>query len=430
MTLGLDKISYTIRSGKIYLKLLDATSETIEKINKLGDYLDSLVGEKVSKIKTSKVESIVEEDWKVSRGLLKILLSYFYQKRTLSFSEILTESEIEHLNKLRIKTPEDFRFYFFKWVQTEYRGFIPLEERDITFQTACKHFGINSPEKIIILLFADREKNQLLEKKFEIDPTRVVALYNFEALSTLTYYAKKVTIRAFLENMGMLARHIYSAAKRRGILCDFEKDVDSLLISIYGPKQFYGRATKYGLGIIYVIYSFFKYVEQLKIKTWSVDILLQFRNKDLTLTISSKSGVPFLTTPYEPEWETFFDSNAEKRFYSLIKYSKLEGWDIIREPEPIILKDNKIMIPDFMLVKGDKRILVELIGYWRDEYIKKKLEKLEALRDKDIKMLLLVNYKHKGLFEKFKFPIVFYKQLKNNRIEIPFATLKQILSQF
>ena len=430
MTLGLDKISYTIRSGKIYLKLLDESPKTIEKIKKASNYLESLVGETVSKIKPSRIESLIKEDWKISRGILKVLISYFYKKRTLSFSEILIESEMRYLSKLRITASEDFRYAFFRWVQENYGGFIPLEKRDIAFQDACKHFGIKSSEKITTLLFADREKNQLLEKTLDVNPTRVIALYNFEALSTLTYYAKKVTIRAFLENMGMLARHIYSAAKRRGVLCDFEKDINSLLVTIYGPKQFYGRATKYGLAIIYVLNSFFKYVERLKIKIWSVDIVLRFRNKDLTLTISSKEGIPFLTTPYEPEWETFFDSIAEKRFYSLVKYSKLEGWDIIREPEPLLLKDNKIMIPDFMLVKDDKNVLVELIGYWRDEYIKKKLEKLKELQDKDVRMLLLVNYKHKGLFEKFRFPIVFYKQLKNNRIEIPFATLKRVLSQF
>ena len=58
-----------------------------------------------------------------------------------------------------------------------------------------------------------------------------------------------------------------------------------------------------------------------------------------------------------------------------------------REPEPVPA-GNQVIIPDFSLERAGVKIYVEIVGFWTEEYILRKAEKLKQV---EAKMLLLVN---------------------------------------
>jgi hypothetical protein len=58
-----------------------------------------------------------------------------------------------------------------------------------------------------------------------------------------------------------------------------------------------------------------------------------------------------------------------------------------REPEPVTAGKH-VIIPDFSLEKSGIKIYLEIVGFWTEEYLLRKIEKLKQV---EVKMLLLVN---------------------------------------
>jgi predicted nuclease of restriction endonuclease-like RecB superfamily len=67
-------------------------------------------------------------------------------------------------------------------------------------------------------------------------------------------------------------------------------------------------------------------------------------------------------------------------------------WRLTRESEVLLLGDT-IMVPDFVLVDSkdeNRRILIELVGFWHPNYLRRKVEKVHAA---NCAHLLLLVYK-------------------------------------
>ena len=78
-----------------------------------------------------------------------------------------------------------------------------------------------------------------------------------------------------------------------------------------------------------------------------------------------------------------FDSSLERLLYAdftaLERAGEAAGWRIEREPEPLLIGAT-ILIPDFALTRGARRVYLEIAGYWRPGYRERKARKLAALR--------------------------------------------------
>jgi hypothetical protein len=75
----------------------------------------------------------------------------------------------------------------------------------------------------------------------------------------------------------------------------------------------------------------------------------------------------------EQEEKIEYDSSLEKEFAGNIK--AIMDVEVIREPG--VIKSGKYaFIPDFLIKAGEKEVYVEIVGFWTDEYLKKKLKKI------------------------------------------------------
>ena len=85
--------------------------------------------------------------------------------------------------------------------------------------------------------------------------------------------------------------------------------------------------------------------------------------------------------------ETAYDSTLEQIFGSL----SLGSWKIKREPT--ILKAGKqAFIPDFALQRDSIKVYLEIVGFWTPEYLEKKIEKLNQVKEP---VILLIDRKLK-----------------------------------
>ncbi len=107
-----------------------------------------------------------------------------------------------------------------------------------------------------------------------------------------------------------------------------------------------------------------------------------------------------------------FDSSIEQSFsasfVSLASSQGVDGWRLEREPEPLLLASS-IFIPDFALTRGQRRIYVEILGFWTPSYRERKIQKLQQLLDRD-DLLLAIPIDAKDAFASIAphFPIVYY----------------------
>jgi len=67
---------------------------------------------------------------------------------------------------------------------------------------------------------------------------------------------------------------------------------------------------------------------------------------------------------------------VEEEFYNEVR--KITSWEVRREPEPLVV-NGKVFLPDFSFKKANKVVYFEIIGFWTEEYLRKKVNKLSSL---------------------------------------------------
>jgi hypothetical protein len=93
-----------------------------------------------------------------------------------------------------------------------------------------------------------------------------------------------------------------------------------------------------------------------------------------SITEKEVAGSSSSTSLYNDYYNNF-DSTVEEKFAKRFEQAET-GWRLTREPDPLVLSNGGAFIPDFMFEKYDKRIYLEIVGFWTKEYLERKLQKL------------------------------------------------------
>lgn len=76
------------------------------------------------------------------------------------------------------------------------------------------------------------------------------------------------------------------------------------------------------------------------------------------------------------------DSALESGFSE--RFERLEtDWNLEREVD-LVPVPGGVILPDFRLVNGTRSVLVEIVGYWRPEYLRKKFDLLRKSGRQDV----------------------------------------------
>ncbi len=131
-----------------------------------------------------------------------------------------------------------------------------------------------------------------------------------------------------------------------------------------------------------------------------------------------------VSQPYKVT-SSIYDSSIEQSFaeafHSLANSDGADGWQLEREPEPLLIAypsmetaastiSHGIFIPDFALTRDNQRIYVEILGYWTPAYRERKIAKLQLLKDRN-DLVLAIPREASEAFASIAndFPIVIYR---------------------
>ncbi|BBD65009.1 hypothetical protein NIES4072_13270 [Nostoc commune NIES-4072] len=227
-------------------------------------------------------------------------------------------------------------------------------------------------------LYADLSENKILTVFDAPTAPDLLNRYNLSQVQGVFYKASQLVLNAH-RNVPGEYKLLFRYLKLFQLMAYIEGDADhGFTITIDGPTSLFNPSTRYGLAIAKLIPAL------LHVTKWSLSSILQTRDvytnswKTGRFTLNSECGLVSHYPPGKP-----YDSMLEASFAD--KWDALKsGWALEREVDLIPIPGS-VMIPDFRLVHPDGRtFLLEIVGYWRPEYLQKKFSQVRRAGRDDL----------------------------------------------
>lgn len=234
------------------------------------------------------------------------------------------------------------------------------------------------PEQIRDGLYADLVENRILMQFDVPTPEDLLHRYNLSQVQGVFYRASHLTLNAH-RNVPGEYKLLFRYLKLFQLMAYIEGDADhGFTITIDGPTSLFNPSTRYGLAIAKLIPAL------LHVTKWSLSATLQTRDfytnnwKTGRFSLDSDCGLVSHYPPGKP-----YDSMLEASFAD--RWDSLKSdWVLEREVDLIPIPGS-VMIPDFRLVHPDGRsFLLEIVGYWRPEYLQKKFAQVRRAERDDL----------------------------------------------
>ncbi len=220
-------------------------------------------------------------------------------------------------------------------------------------------------------LWADQESEVILEEFKPLNPEELLKWYNLSLAQTLLFKSTGMTIAVKGNEPA-----IFRAIKYFGLMY-LQEEGDK--IRIEGASSLLKLSEKYGTSLAKLLPVI------VKSDAWVLDaeivirretpriyhFIMDSRERDLLVREDRLSeAVP-----------PTFDSGIEERFYhEFVALPAAKHWEVIREPD-VIFTSKGVVIPDFKFrhKELDIETYFEIVGFWTEDYINRKLAKLRAL---------------------------------------------------
>jgi predicted nuclease of restriction endonuclease-like RecB superfamily len=258
-------------------------------------------------------------------------------------------------------------------------------------------------------MWSDLDENLLLENFNRITPATLVAWYNFAIMQTLLFSC--ITLQLTLHG-GSNWKRVLRDVKRVGLMYNIrnERTEDNIshdnmvVCSLDGPLSIFKMTEIYGTAIAKILPPLIS-SESWSLQAWIVRKSISAGRKMYEFDISKENAPPLIALPDQnmtakinSKSVSSFDSRVEEKF-AIIFQQAHTGWTLIREPDPVILDNDKAFIPDFMFEKYGRRVYLEIVGFWTMEYIERKIHKLtrisssnnELCKDNKLDIFIAVN---------------------------------------
>ncbi|GGK22857.1 hypothetical protein GCM10008955_15400 [Deinococcus malanensis] len=237
-----------------------------------------------------------------------------------------------------------------------------------------------SPAEVQASLYADLPDQQTLVAFDPPAPLELIHRFDLAQAQGMLYRAYELVITA-RRNEPARYKQLLKYLKFFGLMVTVEGDANfGFTLTLDGPTSLFGGTTRYGLAMAKFLPAL------LHVTKWDLSAALKPR-KDLawvdpgddewSFQLTSEDGY---VSHYKPPEE--HDSALESGFAE--RFVKTETtWTLEREVD-LVPVPGGVILPDFRLVDGQRSVLVEIVGYWRPEYLRKKFELLRKAERTDV----------------------------------------------
>jgi predicted nuclease of restriction endonuclease-like RecB superfamily len=407
--LTLQLLRVRTRNGAIF-PLFCTKEEDVELAKKIIHEFEQTCKNKEKKAVLEDRISTIEQsdagsDYKLVRGLYALL------ERRCTFKSSDSNSDIGiNDNTVINPTVDPSRIRKAVFEESSKRGFAltELERREIASSVAFK-FHLPSHDIVLRTMWSDLDDNLIIEHFDTIDPEALVGWYNLSLMQTLLFNCTKLD---FYISGGLNWKRVLRTVKRLGLMYHLQQpqqqQENRIICSLEGPLSLFKLTDRYGTLLAKLLPSIIftsgkkgghgNYGDdgggEWHLDAWIVRKTMDGR-KIFEFKISNNEIPELLADPYpsflhgfstEKEEEgaipsspyydhNSFDSAVEEKFAKRFDQAET-GWRLAREPDPLVLSNGGAFIPDFVFEKYDRKIYLEIVGFWTKEYLERKLQKL------------------------------------------------------
>src|ERR687897_665002 len=402
--LTLQLLRVRTRNGAIF-PLFCTKEEEIELAKKIIQEFEQTWKNKEKKAVLEDRISAIEEsdtgsDYKLVRGFYALLERRCTFKSRDSNSDNDGETS-SSTSTIPIIDPPRIRKAVFE--ESSKRGFAltELERREIADSVASK-LHLSSQEVVLKAMWSDLDDNLILDHFDAIDSEALVGWYNLSLIQTLLFNCTKLD---FYISGGLNWKRVLRSVKRLGLMYHLQQprqqQENRIICSLEGPLSLFKLTDRYGTLLAKllpsIIFSSDKKRERGSGGEWRLDAWIVRKTMDGRKVYEfkiSKNEIPELLADPFPSFPPSsstekevavssplhndyynYDSAVEEKFAKRFEQAET-GWRLTREPDPLVLSNGGAFIPDFMFEKYDKKIYLEIVGFWTKEYLERKLQKL------------------------------------------------------
>lgn len=351
-----DLLMHRLSGEELVPKRLNLDAKTIAIAEDLITLFQEAKGDTRGALNRQLLELEGEEtDYRIKRGLAHLLNSAFSTFETISpLDPIMLRQRVFAVSAACVPNPHT--------IDTT------LDHVATALSQELGHEVL--PDQIQSGLYADLPDNQILTAFESPTPEALIHRYNLSQVQGVFYRASHMIINAHRNDPGQY-KLLFRYVKLFQLMTYIEGDADhGFTLTIDGAASLFKPSTRYGLAIAKLLPAL------LHVTRWNLAAELQIsdsysgKTKQGRFTLDADCG---LVSHYPPG--KTYDSMLEAGFVDRWSKAKTD-WKLEREVDLIPIPGS-VMIPDFRLVHPDGRtLLLEIVGYWRPEYLKKKFSQV------------------------------------------------------
>jgi len=299
-------------------------------------------------------------DYRVQRGLVKLLF--------------------DERSQFRIDAPlppEELRRQVFALSREQHplvsepNLIYPVTRQHVLDQVALHH-GLPA-QTLDLALYADLPEQHLLERFTAPEPQALLHRYNLALAQTLLLRCELLRL-SVKRNLPVRYKQLFKFIKFYRLIHTIQGDLDAgYEIHLDGPLSMFRLTQKYGFQMALFLPAL------LLCTRWGMSASLIWpdgSHREFVLDDQCP-----LVSHYRDQ--TLYDSLLEETFAQRFEQAQTD-WQLERETEIVNLKET-VMIPDFTFRHPDGRTaLLEIVGFWRPEYLRRKLDKLRQAQRADL----------------------------------------------
>ncbi len=276
--------------------------------------------------------------------------------------------------------PADVRRYLFSGgLVFDRADLFHLRTRADALHEAARHFDL-SVESVERALFADRPAEYVLTDAGQAwTPADLIGRYNLELARGVLYWSSQMRVdvhdgyKDFWRYLKLFKLMFEAAPLPEG---GYHVTLEGAISPFVHQTTRYGRQFAAFLPALF-LGNRWSMVADVHLPDWAAEYRL-----DSSLPLTShfrKSGL------YDSALEADFAAEFAAKFGG----EKRGHWQLQREAEVILLGDS-VMIPDFSVTntRDNRRCLIEIVGYWHPDYLRRKVEKVRAAGRHDLLLLV------------------------------------------
>ncbi|GGJ26908.1 DUF790 family protein [Deinococcus roseus] len=355
-----DLLQYSLKDGQVRPKLLKITLKNIELAREIIEIFEQHVGltrrDLSEALQTLEGEST---DYRTKRGLAHLLST-----------EHSTFDPITPLEPIQLRERVFLHAAKMGPIDTHSQQTLT----DLAMLLGQELGLVLTPEQIREGLYADLPERHYLTSFEAPVPEDLLDRFNTAQAQGIFYRAYDLKLTAF-RNSQAEYKYLFKFLKLFGLMTYIEGDQDTgFTITVDGPTSLFSASTRYGLSMAKLLPAL------LHVSKWNLTASLKPRSLDLmsgdetlSYTLDSQCG---LRSHYKKG--QIFDSALEESFAG--KWAKAKTEWVLEKEVDLLPIPGSVMIPDFRITHPNgKSYVLEVIGYWRPEYLRRKFQQLRKV---------------------------------------------------